>query len=66
MNTRPTAKIPEPATDDLRAATLTDPTANEHGAEKDATSTSPTLLMVNADDAAARSADGCTVPIRKG
>jgi hypothetical protein len=66
MNTQQTAKIAEPATDEPRASTPAELTASEHGAGKDATSSSPTLLMVNADDAAVCTADGCTVTRGKG
>ena len=66
MNDEPTAKLTEPTTDDNRAATRAESTANEKGAGKESSSATPHLLMFNAGDADACTADSCTVTIQKG
>jgi len=65
MNTQRVTEHTAATTDEPPAVTRTNVTTNDRGEGKKAAPPAP-LLMVNADDAAACTGDGCAVTLRKG
>jgi hypothetical protein len=66
MNTQPVTEHTEASTDEYPAVTPTEVTTNDPEDGTEGIVPAPTLLMVNADDAAACTGDGCAVTVRKG
>ena len=65
MNTHPVTEHTE-ATSEQPALARTEVMTNDYGEGKEGMSPAPTLVMVNADDTAACTGNGCVAPPRKG